>query len=89
MRTETNQSTPTASADSNPAVRSTRLLDGVLPGENVLPDDYPVHWEYLYVCDARVRVSPIGGGGTVADLKRELNAREVRSCDIAARHLWD
>lgn len=70
-------------------VRSTRLLDGVLETETILADDYPVHWEYLYVCDARVHVSPIGGGRTVADLKRELNVKEVRSCDIAARRLWD
>lgn len=64
------------------------VLDGVLETETVLADDYPVHWGYLYVCDAWVRVSPIGGGRTVADLKRELNVKEVRSCDIASRHLW-
>lgn len=66
-----------------------KILDGILESESVLPDDYPVHWEYLYVCDGKVHVSPLGGGATVRDLKRELRASEVRRCDIAARHLWD
>jgi len=66
-----------------------KKLDGILPTETILPDHYPVHWEYLYVCDGRVRVSPIGGGATVNDLKHELGVKEVRSCDIKERHLWD
>ena len=64
------------------------ILDGILPTEEILADDSPVHWEYLYVCDGKVHVSPIGGGATVRHLKQELNCKEVRRCDIDARNLW-
>lgn len=65
-----------------------QILDGILPGEEILPDDYPVHWDYFYVCDAKVRVSPIGGGSTVRHLKTALGITEVRSCDMAARGFY-
>jgi hypothetical protein len=61
----------------------------VFESETILDDDYPVHWGYLYVCDGKVRSSPIGGGKTVRDLKRWLGVNEVRRCDITARKLWD
>lgn len=51
--------------------------------EPVLADDFPVHWNYVYVCDGVMRSSPIRG--TVADLKREFGATEIRRCDIAKR----
>ena len=35
-----------------------------------LPDNYPVYWDYLYVCDGKVICSDIQG--TIADLKRDL-----------------
>lgn len=55
--------------------------------EPILPDSYPVYAGQLYVADGRVIESP--ATGTVADLKQddEINAWEVRRCDIAGRGL--
>lgn len=55
----------------------------ILEKETVLDDDHPVFWDYLYVADGEVVRSDIKG--TVADLKRDIGATEVRRCDIAAR----
>ena len=51
--------------------------------ERILDNDYPVFWDYYYVCDDKVVVSNIQG--TVLDLKRDLKCKEVKSCDIEAR----
>lgn len=51
--------------------------------EPVLPDDYPVHWDYLYVADGAVIRSDIQG--TVKRLKANLGATEIRRCDIYGR----
>jgi hypothetical protein len=63
------------------------IFDGVIENENVLEDDYPVHFGYLYVCDSKVKNSPIGGGKTVADLKKVLDCKEVRRCNIIGRNI--
>ena len=55
------------------------------PSEQPLPDDYPVHWDYAYVADGEPRLSPLGGGATVADLKIEWKCDEIKNCDIVAR----
>lgn len=47
--------------------------------EQELPNDYPVHWDYLYVADGRLIVSDIQG--TVLDLKRDLKKRGL-SCEV-------
>lgn len=58
--------------------------------EDVLPDDYPVYADYLYVCDGKVVRCDLMAG-TVADLKRDLRdfykmeAIEIRRCDVAGR----
>jgi len=63
------------------------------PKERVLPDDYPVFPEYLYVVDGEVRRCMVEG--TVATLKDDLRKRhglkaeEVKNCDISARGLWE
>jgi threonyl-tRNA synthetase len=57
------------------------------PNEPILPDDFPVHWNYLYICDGIVIRSAIEG--TVKELKQDQNADEVRRCHIASRDLWD
>ena len=62
-----------------------RKIDGVVDGENVLPDDYPVYWDYLYVADGKVIRSDIRG--TVKELKHDLNAAEIRNCKIVERNL--
>lgn len=51
--------------------------------ERVLPDDYPVNWDYFYVADGKVIRSDIRG--TVADLKRDVKASEIKNCDIYGR----
>lgn len=56
--------------------------------EQELPNDYPVHWDYLYVADGKVIRSDIQG--TVADLKRDLRSlgiscNVITSCDISGR----
>lgn len=67
----------------------TKIIDGVLDGEDILPNDYPIHWDYCYVCDGKVRVSPFGGGSTVADWKRSDGFKEIRRCDLFARNLME
>jgi len=56
------------------------------PDEPILGDNYPVYWDYLYVCDGIVIRSDIQG--TVKDLKQHRNAKEIRRCNIASRQLW-
>ena len=56
-----------------------------LPSEHVLPDDYPVHWDYIYLCDGLPVRSVLGGGCTVSHLKAEVGCQEIRNCDIVAR----
>lgn len=38
--------------------------------ERVLPDDYPVYWDYYYVVDGKVVRSDVNGN--VMTLKRDL-----------------
>ena len=58
--------------------------------ERVLPDDFPVYGNYLYVCDGKViRCDLIQG--TVLQLKHDLRdfykieANEIKNCDIVGR----
>lgn len=55
--------------------------------EPILPDHYPVYAGQFYVVDGRVLESP--ATGTVADMKDddEINARQVRRCDVSGRGL--
>lgn len=57
----------------------------IYPDENILPDDYLVHWDYTYVADGEPRICPLGGGATIKDLKREWNCDEICRCNIVAR----
>lgn len=52
--------------------------------EPVLADDYPIYADYLYVVDGEVYLSD-WHGITAAELRRELGAAEIRSCDIFGR----
>lgn len=58
--------------------------------EELLPDDYLVYGNYLYVCDGKVIRCDLMKG-TVKDLKRDLrsyyklDAKEIRKCDIEGR----
>lgn len=55
----------------------------ILDGETVLADDYPVYWGYAYAADGKVVSSDVQG--TVADLKRDIGATEIRRCEIVKR----
>lgn len=52
--------------------------------EPILPDDYPVYGNYLYVADGAVVRSDLHNV-TVRHLRAYLNANEIRRCDIAGR----
>jgi hypothetical protein len=52
--------------------------------EPILPDDYPIYGDYLYVVDGKVYRSD-WHDITVGDLKRYENCSEVRRCDIVGR----
>ena len=64
-------------------------METIKLNENLLPDDYPVYGDYLYVCDGKVVRSDVFG--TIADLKRDLRsfykleAKEITNCDIEGR----
>lgn len=58
----------------------------IYPSERILPDDYPVFPAYLYVADGRVIRSMIHG--TVRELKADIPAKEIRSCDMSERDLF-
>jgi hypothetical protein len=54
-----------------------------LDSEVILEDDYPVYYTYIYIIDGIIKKSP--PIGTVFDLKKFFNAKEVRRCDIVVR----
>jgi hypothetical protein len=56
------------------------LTHKLLPEETVLEDDHPVHWDYIYIVDGVVMQSPVNG--TVLDLRRAVQAKEVRRYKI-------
>lgn len=50
-----------------------------------LSDDYPVFWDYLYVCDGQLIRSDIKG--TVADLKRDLRNHFKLEAKIITKYI--
>lgn len=52
--------------------------------ENLLPDDYPIYGDYLYVADGKVYRSD-WHGINVRTLKLREGFKEVRRCDISGR----
>ena len=63
----------------------------ILPTEDILPDDYPVYGDYIYIADGKIIRCDLLSG-TVADLKRDLesigiSAKEIRRCDLVERVL--
>jgi hypothetical protein len=51
-----------------------------MQSETVLPDDYPIYVDYIYLADGKVYRSDYHEI-TVAELKRREGFREVRRCD--------
>ena len=52
--------------------------------EEILPDDYPIYGNFLYVADGKVYLSD-WHDITVRRLKHYERFKEVRRCNIAAR----
>lgn len=58
--------------------------------EHVLPDDYPIHTGFLYLCNGNPFQSNLST--TVKGLKARWQSDvelEIRKCDISKRNLWD
>lgn len=76
----------------NPEPKVIREKHLLLSSETILPDNYPVHYGYVYIVDMKFAKCPLIGNDnfeigdtfnkTVLDLKRFLNAKEVRRCDL-------
>lgn len=54
--------------------------------ERELSDDYPIHYNYLYVVDGKPWKSP--ESMTVGELKKRGKFNSVKNCDISSRNLW-
>lgn len=52
--------------------------------ERVLPDDYPIYGNYLYVADGKV-IRSDWHDITAAEFKRREGVTELRRCDIVGR----
>ena len=66
---------------------SDMILTGVMNGERVLEDDYPIYGGYLYIVDERVIVSDYHEI-TVKKFKQLMNAKEIRNCNMGERNLF-
>lgn len=52
--------------------------------ETVIPDDYPVYWDYIYIIDGKVFISDVKG--TILTLKHDLLKQgKINSLDVEAR----
>lgn len=54
----------------------------LLPDEIVLADNYPVYYNYVYIGDMIFIRNDILMQGTVGQLKKELNLKEIRRCNL-------
>lgn len=52
--------------------------------EPVLPDDYPIYGDFVYVVDGVVKTSDYHAI-TAREFKARTGASEVRRCDLAGR----
>lgn len=55
-----------------------------VPSEPLLPDDYPIFADYLYVADGNLYRSDYHGI-TAKELKARCGFKELRRCDIFGR----
>lgn len=76
--------------------KDNRILTGLLEGEKLLPDDYPVYAHYLYVeeyANNQFKVISSDVFGNVARLKEILNSKSsqpcinIYSCNLVKRNL--
>lgn len=61
------------------------MTDGTRDDEPVLEDNYPVYGDYWYLADGKPIRSPVQG--VVRDLKRAIEATEIRRCAAVRRNL--
>jgi hypothetical protein len=52
--------------------------------EDLLPDDYPIYGDYIYVVDGKPYRSD-WHGITARELRLRLKASEIRRCNLVAR----
>ena len=52
---------------------------GILETEQVLPDDYPIYYQYAYICDGVLTCQMDFTQGTVGQWKRERGFKEIRN----------
>jgi hypothetical protein len=57
----------------------------LLPSETVLPDDYPVMTDFIYIVDGVITRQSNYFDITVLDWKRMDGIKEVRRCSLFAR----
>ena len=77
---------PTLDESQIPNDEQTRRASHCYTGERLLEDDCPVHFGYWYVVDGEpVQCELFGGHATVFELRINLNARDIRNCDLRAR----
>lgn len=56
--------------------------------ERILENSYTLYLGYLYVVDGKPWQN-LDKEMTVGDLKARSSVKEVKSCDIAGRNLWE
>lgn len=61
-------------------------MDASKLNEPILPDDYPIYADYLYVADGKV-VRSDWHDVTAREFKAREGVKELRRCDMAGRGL--
>jgi hypothetical protein len=56
-----------------------------LEGEDILEDDYPIYFGYIYIFDGEILGSKVTC--TVGDFKEMSGIKEIRRCEIVKRKL--
>lgn len=73
------------------------ILTGLMEGENVLPDDYLVYWDFLYVADQADGTHAVIKSyikGTVKELKNDIfnmtgfRPSNIYNCKQSARNIF-
>lgn len=57
-----------------------------LPNERVVPDDYPIYGDYIYLADGKPVRSDYHNI-TAREFRARINAEELRNCDVVGRNL--
>jgi hypothetical protein len=57
----------------------------LLPTETILPDDYPIHWDYVYIIDNKFKRSE--HETNVENYKRITSSKEIRRAEIFSNRI--